>query len=235
MATLIVNQIRGVLKACAVKAPGFGDLRKAMLKDMAVLTGGQVVSEELGLKLETVVVEQSDEPADRCRKRQHDHHRRGGDLPDDRRSDPGRIRREIEDDERLRSREARGGDTPGHVPAPGRRLLANHRRSCSPAAPIEPDDIGRLGGKLGALLSHHDLVPSKSIRWARRKRQTCCSMHDAPNGQPMARPLRAGGPCGLAMKAAPRPAPKYDAETGRRILACWSVHRRPGSRAGPAS
>jgi chaperonin GroEL len=52
LATLIVNQIRGVLKGCAVKAPGFGDRRKAMLQDMAVLAGGEVISEELGLKLE---------------------------------------------------------------------------------------------------------------------------------------------------------------------------------------
>ena len=58
LATLIVNQIRGVLKACAVKAPGFGDRRKASLEDMAILTGGQVVSEELGLKLETATIEQ---------------------------------------------------------------------------------------------------------------------------------------------------------------------------------
>ena len=58
LATLIVNQIRGVLKSCAVKAPGFGDRRKAMLQDMAVLTGGQVVSEELGLKLEHAKMEQ---------------------------------------------------------------------------------------------------------------------------------------------------------------------------------
>ena len=58
LATLIVNQIRGVLKACAVKAPGFGDRRKAMLEDMAVLTGGQVIAEDLGLKLENVTVQQ---------------------------------------------------------------------------------------------------------------------------------------------------------------------------------
>jgi chaperonin GroEL len=58
LATLIVNQIRGILKSCAVKAPGFGDRRKAMLQDMAVLTGGQVVSEELGLKLEHAKMEQ---------------------------------------------------------------------------------------------------------------------------------------------------------------------------------
>jgi chaperonin GroEL len=58
LATLIVNQLRGVLKSCAVKAPGFGDRRRAMLQDIAVLSGGQVVSEELGLKLESISVEQ---------------------------------------------------------------------------------------------------------------------------------------------------------------------------------
>jgi len=58
LATLIVNQIRGVLKACAVKAPGFGDRRKAMLQDIAVLTGGQVIAEDLGLKLENATIEQ---------------------------------------------------------------------------------------------------------------------------------------------------------------------------------
>ena len=52
LATLVVNTIRGVLKVCAVKAPGFGDRRKAMLEDMAILTGGHVISEELGLTLE---------------------------------------------------------------------------------------------------------------------------------------------------------------------------------------
>ncbi|MEW5704355.1 MAG: chaperonin GroEL [Pseudomonadota bacterium] len=58
LATLIVNHIRGALKSCAVKAPGFGDRRKAMLQDIAVLTGGQVISEELGVKLEHVAIEQ---------------------------------------------------------------------------------------------------------------------------------------------------------------------------------
>ncbi len=58
LATLIVNQIRGVLKSAAVKAPGFGDRRKAMLQDIAVLTGAQLISEELGFKLEDVTIEQ---------------------------------------------------------------------------------------------------------------------------------------------------------------------------------
>jgi chaperonin GroEL len=56
LATLVVNKIRGTLAACAVKAPGFGDRRKAMLQDMAILTGGQVIAEELGLKLENVTL-----------------------------------------------------------------------------------------------------------------------------------------------------------------------------------
>jgi chaperonin GroEL len=58
LATLIVNQLRGALKSCAVKAPGFGDRRKAMLQDIAELTGAQVVAEELGITLEHAVLEQ---------------------------------------------------------------------------------------------------------------------------------------------------------------------------------
>jgi chaperonin GroEL len=54
LATLVVNKLRGTLNCCAVKAPGYGDRRKAMLEDIAVLTGGQVISEDLGLKLENV-------------------------------------------------------------------------------------------------------------------------------------------------------------------------------------
>jgi chaperonin GroEL len=56
LATLVVNNLRGILKVAAVKAPGFGDRRKEMLKDIAILTGGQVISEELGLSLEKVSV-----------------------------------------------------------------------------------------------------------------------------------------------------------------------------------
>jgi chaperonin GroEL len=58
LATLIVNRLRGVLKVCAVKAPGFGDRRKAMLEDMAVLTGAQVISNDVGLKLENATAAQ---------------------------------------------------------------------------------------------------------------------------------------------------------------------------------
>ena len=58
LATLVVNSLRGTLKTCAVKAPGFGDRRKAMLEDIAILTGGEVISEELGLKLENTDISQ---------------------------------------------------------------------------------------------------------------------------------------------------------------------------------
>src|SRR5207249_4825802 len=54
LATLVVNKLRGTLQACAVKAPGFGDRRKAMLEDIGILTGGKLISEDLGIKLENV-------------------------------------------------------------------------------------------------------------------------------------------------------------------------------------
>ena len=58
LATLVINSMRGILKVCAVKAPGFGDRRKAMLQDIAILTGGTCITEDLGLKLENVTVAQ---------------------------------------------------------------------------------------------------------------------------------------------------------------------------------
>ena len=57
LATLVVNKLRGTLQVSAVKAPGFGDRRKAMLEDIAILTGGKVISEDLGIKLESVKLE----------------------------------------------------------------------------------------------------------------------------------------------------------------------------------
>ena len=56
LATLVVNRLRGILKVCAVKAPGFGDRRKAILQDIAILTGGQVISEDIGVKLENITL-----------------------------------------------------------------------------------------------------------------------------------------------------------------------------------
>src|SRR5207237_7484842 len=57
LATLVVNRIRGTFASCAVKAPGFGDRRKLMLEDIAILTGGQVVAPDLGIKLENVTLD----------------------------------------------------------------------------------------------------------------------------------------------------------------------------------
>ena len=72
LATLVVNKLRGGLKVAAVKAPGFGDRRKAMLQDIAILTGGQVISEELGMKLE--------KSASNARQGPQDHHHQGRDT-----------------------------------------------------------------------------------------------------------------------------------------------------------
>src|SRR5438876_639614 len=58
LATLVVNKLRGTLQCCAVKAPGFGDRRKAMLEDIAILTGGKAITEDLGIKLENVKMEE---------------------------------------------------------------------------------------------------------------------------------------------------------------------------------
>jgi chaperonin GroEL len=77
LATLVVNKLRGTLNAAAVKAPGFGDRRKEMLKDVAILTGGEVIAEEVGIKLENIRLE------DLGRHRQGDHHDyRGGGRPE---------------------------------------------------------------------------------------------------------------------------------------------------------
>ena len=77
LATLVVNKIRGTFKSVAIKAPGFGERRKAMLQDMAILTGGQVISEEVGLKLENIGARAA-RPGPQGRRHQgRDHDRRG--------------------------------------------------------------------------------------------------------------------------------------------------------------
>ena len=75
LATLVVNKLRGTLQVAAVKAPGFGDRRKAMLEDIAILTGGQVISEDLGIKLENWHLKDLGKAkADHHRQRQHHYH-----------------------------------------------------------------------------------------------------------------------------------------------------------------
>ena len=94
LATLVVNKLRGGLKVAAVKAPGFGDRRKAMLEDIAVLTGGQMISEDLGIKLENVTLEMLGR-AKRVPHREgdHDHHRRRRQQEGDRGAASPRSRR----------------------------------------------------------------------------------------------------------------------------------------------
>ena len=124
LATLVVNKLRGGLKVAAVKAPGFGDRRKAMLEDIAILTGGTVISEDLGIKLENVKLtdaRQGEEGADR----EGEHHdRRGrrqeGRHPGPLQPDPGADRG---DHLGLRPREAAGA-----AGEAGRRRRGDPRR-----------------------------------------------------------------------------------------------------------
>ena len=81
LATLVVNKIRGTFKSVAVKAPGFGERRKAMLQDMAILTGGQVISEEVGLKLENTTLDLLGSAKRDHRHQGRDHDRRGLPAP----------------------------------------------------------------------------------------------------------------------------------------------------------
>ncbi len=128
LATLVVNKLRGGLKVAAVKAPGFGDRRKAMLEDIAILTGGQVISEDLGIKLENVTLahaRQGEEGADR----EGEHHDRRG------RRQEGRHRGPLQPDPRadrgdhlgLRPREAAGA-----AGEAGRRRRGDPRRRLRP-------------------------------------------------------------------------------------------------------
>ncbi len=76
LATLVVNKLRGGLKVAAVKAPGFGDRRKAMLEDIAILTGGQLISDDLGIKLETVTLAHAGPRQEGPHREGKDHHHR---------------------------------------------------------------------------------------------------------------------------------------------------------------
>ena len=160
LSTLVVNKIRGTFKSVAVKAPGFGDRRKAMLQDIAILTGGQVISEEVGLKLESTGVEllgqarkvviTKDETTivEGARRRRPD---RGSGQPDPRRDREQRLR--------LRPREAAGA--PGQA---GRRCCGDQGRR------------GHRGRAQGAQAPHRGRRPRRQgvgrgghrVRWWRR-------------------------------------------------------------------
>ena len=116
LATLVVNNIRGILKVAAVKAPGFGDRRKAMLQDIAILTGGTVISDEVGLSLEKATLNDLGEAKKVVGRegKHHDHRRR---------------------------RQGRGHQGPHRVDPPadrGSHLATTTRRSCRSALPSSP-------------------------------------------------------------------------------------------------
>ena len=116
LATLVVNKLRGGLKVAAVKAPGFGDRRKAMLEDIAILTDGTLISEEIGIKLESVTLQHA-------RPRQADPHRQGN----RRRSSTAPAPRPTSRPASARSRR--------RSPRPPPIMTARSCRSASPSSP----------------------------------------------------------------------------------------------------
>ena len=151
LATLVVNKIRGTFKSVAVKAPGFGDRRKAMLGDIAILTGGQVISEEVGLKLDTADLDLLGPRPQGRRHQGRDHHRRGRGRPGpDRRPGQPDPRRDREVGLRLRPREAPG------APRQARRRRRRHQggrghrgRAQGAQAPHRGRRAQRQGGRRG--------------------------------------------------------------------------------------
>ena len=169
LATLVVNKLRGGLKVAAVKAPGFGDRRKAMLEDIAVLTGGQLISEDLGIKLENVTVcdarprqeggDREGEDHHRRRRRQEEGHR--GARQPDQAADRG-------DHLRLRPREAAGAAGQARRRRRGDPRRRRHRgrgqgeegsrRGCAQRHPRRGRGRHRAGRRRGARCA-----PSKAV------------------------------------------------------------------------
>ena len=128
LATLVVNKIRGTINVCAVKAPGFGDRRKAMLQDMAVLTGGQVIAEELGLKLENVTLKDLGQAKRVSIDKDNTTIIDGAGSKKDIEGRCQEIRNQVENDDlRLRSREAPGAPREAGRRCGGRQGRCGHR------------------------------------------------------------------------------------------------------------
>ena len=160
LATIVVNKLRGTFTAVAVKAPGFGDRRKRMLEDIAILTGAEVITEEMGLKLENTKLSQLGH-ARQCRGRQgldHDHRRcrrcRGHQGPDQAAEGGDREHRL-----RLRPREA-----PGAAREAGRRRRRRQGRRCDRDGD-EGEEASRRGRAAG-----HPRGPRGGHRAGRRRR-----------------------------------------------------------------
>ena len=172
LATLVINKLRGTFKCCAVKAPGYGDRRKAMLEDIAILTGGKAIFEDLGIKLENVQLDRSGPGQEgQDRQGQHDDHRRRrqeGRHQGPHRADPARagevdqrlrqgkaerahrqaVRRRGQDQRRRRDRERNEGKEGArrgrHARHPGRRPGRHSaRRRRGPAAGLDRPQAGK--------------------------------------------------------------------------------------------
>ena len=151
LAALIVNKIRGTFKSVAVKAPGFGDRRKAMLTDIAILTGGQVISEEVGLKLDGVGLELLGQARQVRGHQGRDHHHRGRrQLRPDRRPGQPDPHRDRELRLRLRPREAAGAAGQAGRRRCGDQGRRGHRgRAQGAQAPDRGRGPQRQGGRRG--------------------------------------------------------------------------------------
>ena len=192
LATLLVNQVRGILKSVAVKAPGFGDRRKVMLEDIAVLTGGQLIAEELGLKLEDVTLEQLGRVRRVVMDKEHTTLIGGA---GDRRAIDGRmaqIRREIDkatsdyDREKLEERLARlsGGVAVIRVGAPSEAEMKAKKDALDDAIAATKAAVAE-GIVPGGGLAHLRLVPVLAAEEAR------CEGDERTGVQILRRPLEA--------------------------------------------
>ncbi len=175
LATLVVNKLRGTLAVLAVKAPGFGDRRKEMLRDMAVLTGAQVISEELGRKLDSVTAEDFGHARRVVATKDDTTLIDGAGSPDDIKARMSQIKAQIEDTtSRLRQ-----GEAPGAARQAGRRRR-RHQGRRGHRGRAQGEEAPHRGRALDDARSHRG---GPRGRWRRR----------APAGHPCPRPGRAGG------------------------------------------
>ena len=162
LATLVVNKLRGTLQVCAVKAPGFGDRRKAMLQDIATITGGKAITEDLGIKLENVQMSDLGQAKKLTVDKDNTTIVEGkGIVQGDRRPGQGNPRPDRQDHQRLRPREAPG--------APGQ---ARRRRCCHQGWRSDRD---RNEGKEGSCRRRHARYPRGCRRRHRTRRRRSSS------------------------------------------------------------
>ena len=169
LATLVVNKMRGTFRSVAVKAPGFGDRRKAMLQDIAILVGGEVISEEVGLKLENATARPARlRPQGRRHQGRHDDRRgrrQGGEHQGPHQPDQGRDR---QDRLRLRPREAAGAPGPPGGRRRGHQGRRGHRgRAQGEEAPHRGRRAVHQGGRRGGRGARRRRGPAERAGGAR--------------------------------------------------------------------